>query len=356
MRGCTLEIHSAFTVMRGVLLKINAKATKPAPACGIGAPPASRFTNGFRFASSLGATTFESIRFVSAPMLRSLVTALVISVLAVTAASAQQWVAYPTQGTPQMVVVAPPPPPMRTERGRGLFQGLFGDDSRQVVMAPPPIVYPQRRYGAPAPQYAAVPPMQPQAPADPMLERSPPGFHVDPKFMRQQVAYTGKEPPGTIIVDTPDHFLYLVEDGGKAMRYGIGVARSGFAWSGVHKITAKREWPNWYPPKEMIARQPYLPHMMPGGPKNPLGARALYIGHTLYRIHGSNEPWTIGHNVSSGCIRMRNADIIDLYKRVKVGTQVVVLGPHGSDRNYIPPATTNPNMVENAADAQPPLR
>ena len=130
------------------------------------------------------------------------------------------------------------------------------------------------------------------------------------------------------------------------MRYGIGVARRGFSWSGVHKITAKKEWPDWIPPKEMLARQPYLPHRMVGGPDNPLGARALYIGSTLYRIHGSNEPWTIGHNVSSGCIRMRNADVIDLYKRVNVGTKVVVVGPHGSDRDYIPPPTTDPRQVE----------
>ncbi len=292
-------------------------------------------------------------------MLRSLATALALCVLAGTAASAQQWVvAYPAPSMPPMVVVAPPPPPMRNERGRGLFQDLFGDGgNRQIVMAPPPVVYPAPppQYRGPPPQYAAVPPMQ-QAPVDPMLERRAPGFHIDPKFLRREVAYNGNEPPGTIVVDTPDHFLYLVEKDDRAMRYGIGVARSGFAWSGVHKITAKKEWPDWFPPKEMLARQPYLPRMMPGGPNNPLGARALYIGHTLYRIHGSNEPWTIGHNVSSGCIRMRNADIIDLYKHVKVGTQVVVLGPRGSDRDYIPPATTNPNAVERAADARPPLR
>ena len=109
------------------------------------------------------------------------------------------------------------------------------------------------------------------------------------------------------------------------MRYGIGVGRPGFTWSGAHTISAKKEWPDWVPPKEMLERQPYLPHFMAGGPNNPLGARALYLGSTLYRIHGSNEPWTIGHNVSSGCIRMRNVDVIDLYNRVKVGTKVVVL-------------------------------
>ena len=136
---------------------------------------------------------------------------------------------------------------------------------------------------------------------------------------------TAHEAPGTIVIDTPNKFLYLVEGGGKAMRYGVGVGRPGFTWAGVHTVSAKKEWPDWVPPEEMLQRQPGLPHFMAGGPNNPLGARAMYLGSTLYRIHGSNEPWTIGHNVSSGCIRMRNADVIDLYSRVKVGTKVVVL-------------------------------
>ena len=153
----------------------------------------------------------------------------------------------------------------------------------------------------------------------------PPGFEIDPRYLRQGVDYRGKEAPGTIVIDTPNKFLYLVEADGKAMRYGIGVGRPGFTWSGVHTISAKKEWPDWVPPDEMLQRQPDLPHFMAGGPNNPLGARAMYLGSTLYRIHGSNEPWTIGHNVSSGCIRMRNADVIDLYGRVKVGTKVVVL-------------------------------
>ncbi|MGY4438738.1 lipoprotein-anchoring transpeptidase ErfK/SrfK [Bradyrhizobium sp. LM2.3] len=137
---------------------------------------------------------------------------------------------------------------------------------------------------------------------------------------------------GTLVVDTPNKFLYLVEGNGKAMRYGIGVGRPGFTWSGVKSITAKREWQAypagraaWTPPAEMIARRPDLPRHMEGGPENPLGARAMYLGSTLYRIHGSNEPWTIGTNVSSGCIRMRNEDVIDLYGRVNVGTRVVVM-------------------------------
>ena len=148
---------------------------------------------------------------------------------------------------------------------------------------------------------------------------------MDPRYERQEVEYRGKEVPGTIVIDTPNKFLYLVEAGGKAMRYGVGVGRPGFTWAGVHTISAKKEWPDWTPPEEMLERQPGLPHFMAGGPNNPLGARAMYLGSTLYRIHGSNEPWTIGHNVSSGCIRLRNADVIDLYSRVKVGTKVVVL-------------------------------
>jgi len=148
---------------------------------------------------------------------------------------------------------------------------------------------------------------------------------MDPKFERQEVAYNGHETPGTIIIDTPDKFLYLIEDHGRALRYGIGVGRPGFTWAGEKTITAKREWPDWRPPDDMLKRRPDLPRYMAGGPDNPLGARAMYLGSTLYRIHGSNEPWTIGTQVSSGCIRMRNSDVIDLYGRVKVGTKVVVI-------------------------------
>jgi lipoprotein-anchoring transpeptidase ErfK/SrfK len=158
-----------------------------------------------------------------------------------------------------------------------------------------------------------------------MLERRARGFRLDPRYERQEVAYRGNEEPGTIVIDTPNHFLYLVMENGRAMRYGIGVGRPGFTWSGEHKVSAMKEWPDWVPPKEMLERQPELPRFVAGGPDNPLGARALYLGSTLYRIHGSNEPWTIGRNVSSGCIRMRNGDVIDLYERVKLGTKVVVL-------------------------------
>ena len=161
------------------------------------------------------------------------------------------------------------------------------------------------------------------------LRRAEPGqtahAPIDPKYDRQVVAYDGDEHPGTIIIDTPHRFLYLVEAGGKALRYGIGVGRPGFTWSGVKTISAMREWPDWIPPDDMLKRRPDLPRYMAGGPENPLGARAMYLGSSLYRIHGSNEPWSIGQQVSSGCIRMRNDDVTDLYGRVKVGTKVVVI-------------------------------
>ncbi len=148
---------------------------------------------------------------------------------------------------------------------------------------------------------------------------------LDPRYLKQEVAYDGKEAPGTIIINTPERLLYLVEGGGRALRYGIGVGRPGFTWAGVHTVSNKREWPDWTPPDDMLKRRPDLPRHMEGGPENPLGARAMYLGSTLYRIHGSNEPWTIGTAVSSGCIRMRNEDVIDLYDRVKVGAKVVVI-------------------------------
>lgn len=148
---------------------------------------------------------------------------------------------------------------------------------------------------------------------------------LDRKFRRQLVRLETAEKPGTIIVMTGKKFLYLVLGDGKAMRYGIGTARDGFEWSGTHKVSAKREWPGWTPPPEMRRRVPGLPKFMPGGIENPLGARALYLGSTLYRIHGTNEPWSIGMDVSSGCIRMLNQDVEDLYERVKIGAKVIVL-------------------------------
>lgn len=152
---------------------------------------------------------------------------------------------------------------------------------------------------------------------------------IDPQYLPRTVEYKTDKKPGTIIIDTNNRFLYLVLEGGKARRYGVGVGKPGFEWAGEHKVTRKAEWPDWYPPKEMIRREAakgrHLPDFMPGGEANPLGARALYLGSSLYRIHGTNAPWTIGHGVSSGCIRMRNQDVIDLYERVNVGTRVIVI-------------------------------
>ncbi|QZO02469.1 L,D-transpeptidase [Chenggangzhangella methanolivorans] len=148
---------------------------------------------------------------------------------------------------------------------------------------------------------------------------------MDPAFARTTVRYDGPEPANSIVINTKTRYLYLVQGDGTAIRYGVGVGKEGFTWKGVETISAKREWPDWYPPAEMRQRRPELPVMMGGGPENPLGARALYLGKTLYRIHGSNEPWTIGRAVSSGCIRMTNDDVTDLYGRVGVGTTVKVM-------------------------------
>jgi lipoprotein-anchoring transpeptidase ErfK/SrfK len=144
------------------------------------------------------------------------------------------------------------------------------------------------------------------------------------EFQRQAVFYRSQQPPGTIIIDTAERHLYLIESETRAMRYGIGVGRDGFTWQGLLQITRKAEWPDWLPPSEMIARQPYLPRFMAGGPGNPLGARAMYLGNTVYRIHGTNAPETIGQAVSSGCFRLVNDDVVDLYDRVPIGTHVIV--------------------------------
>jgi lipoprotein-anchoring transpeptidase ErfK/SrfK len=149
-------------------------------------------------------------------------------------------------------------------------------------------------------------------------------YELDPEWQKQMVLYRTTEPPGTSISSTADRHLYLVQPGGRALRYGIGVGRDGFQWQGLLNISKKAEWPDWTPPPEMIARQPYLPRFMAGGPGNPLGARAMYLGATVYRIHGTNRPDTIGTKVSSGCFRLVNADVADLYERVPVGTKVVV--------------------------------
>jgi lipoprotein-anchoring transpeptidase ErfK/SrfK len=178
-------------------------------------------------------------------------------------------------------------------------------------------------------------------------ENSPDAVGVPARLRRQSVRYLTQEASGTIIIDTSSTYLYLVLGDGKAMRYGIGVGREGFTWSGVETIARKAEWPDWYPPAEMLQRQPYLPRMMAGGPGNPLGARALYLGSTAYRIHGTNQPTTIGRHISSGCIRMANDDVVDLYGRVNVGTKVVVMpaearrAPNIAERVRTIPAMTS---------------
>jgi lipoprotein-anchoring transpeptidase ErfK/SrfK len=186
-------------------------------------------------------------------------------------------------------------------------------------------VFAQALSFAPAFQFGS--PLQQYAPQEQSQEQSEDvgTEQLSPQLRRQIVTYQTSEAPGTIIIDTSHTFLYLTLGHGTALRYGIGVGRQGFTWSGVETIVRKAEWPDWIPPAQMVARQPYLPRWVGGGPGNPLGARALYLGNTEYRIHGTNDPSTIGKQVSSGCIRLQNADIIDLYGRVGVGTKVVVL-------------------------------
>jgi lipoprotein-anchoring transpeptidase ErfK/SrfK len=170
-------------------------------------------------------------------------------------------------------------------------------------------------------QTEAAPPVQ----SEPQVQDEDRSAELPARLKRQVVSYPTREAPGTVIIDTPHTYLYYVLGGGQAIRYGIGVGREGFTWSGTERVSRMKEWPDWFPPKEMIDRQPYLPRFMAGGETNPLGARALYLGNTLYRIHGTNQPSTIGTFVSSGCIRLANEDIADLYGRVQVGTRVVVL-------------------------------
>jgi lipoprotein-anchoring transpeptidase ErfK/SrfK len=241
---------------------------------------------------------------------------------------------------PARVVVRPAHPAARSTplvAGRTLAEQNAG-----AVVAQP---WPPRQaaYGgypaAPEPALAYAPAVRSAAPAhvvarpgrrvalaDPtQVEIVRPRRGVSSEFRRAEIDYGGPHAPGTVIVDTPSRFLYLVQPGGRALRYGIGVGRPGFEWSGVKHVTRKAHWPSWRPPAEMRKRRPDLPDFMEGGESNPLGARALYLGSSLYRIHGTNEPHTIGQNVSSGCIRMMNEDVIDLYDRVGVGTKVIVI-------------------------------
>jgi lipoprotein-anchoring transpeptidase ErfK/SrfK len=174
---------------------------------------------------------------------------------------------------------------------------------------------------------APLPPSASSADLSPLAGEAEP-FEMAPELRRQIVPYSANVAPGTIIVDTAETYLYFVLGEGRAIRYGIGVGREGFTWSGVEQVTRKAEWPDWTPPSDMIARQPYLARFTAGGEGNPLGARAIYLGNTMYRIHGTNEPRTIGIQVSSGCIRLLNADVVDLYSRVTIGTKIIVLPTH----------------------------
>jgi len=210
---------------------------------------------------------------------------------------------------------------VRNVRSRAALAALFalavGSNASAQAASPLALLFsPEFGQSAPAPRMNAAPPAQTSEDDDAQLPA---------RLRRQIVTYPSPEAPGTIIVDTPHTYLYYVLGNGKAIRYGVGVGREGFTWSGVKSVTRKAEWPDWYPPAEMIARQPYLPRMVAGGPGNPLGARAMYIGGTEYRIHGTNDPSTIGKQVSSGCIRLTNEDVIDLFGRVKVGAKVIVL-------------------------------
>lgn len=236
-------------------------------------------------------------------------------------------------------------------RQDALLQAARGGQPEAAV-APGQVGYtPAMRDAGPAPTgsygpNAAVVPGTQEAPQGFRIENVDPSEPVDPRFRRQTVDYVTTQPVGTIVIDTANTYLYYVLGNGKAMRYGIGVGREGFTWAGTEKVSRKAEWADWRPPTEMIERQPYLPRFMAGGPGNPLGARTLYLGGTIYRIHGTNEPQTIGKFVSSGCFRMLNADVEDLYERVKVGTRVVILpkanttGPQANAAGGKPAPTT----------------
>lgn len=224
------------------------------------------------------------------------------------------------------------PPPARGAYGGGFIEMLMtgGDPAaaRPVQRADPFVSRPRApavRYAPPQEDRAAMRRARTAALAMPADEERPIQRAIDPRFERQTVSYDGPHGPGTVIIDTPNRFLYLVQPGGKALRYGIGVGRPGFEWAGVKSVTRKAEWPDWRPPPQMLKRRPDLPRYMAGGPDNPMGARALYLGSSLYRIHGTNEPHTIGQAVSSGCIRMTNDDVKDLYTRVPVGAKVIVI-------------------------------
>ena len=250
----------------------------------------------------------------------------------------------PLAASPALAQVAYNAPVQRGGLGGGFVEMLMtGRDPGAQPQARPYGQPPLQARQAPARLAPAAPTIDPYANIDPFADPLVPAgrrrvaaLPIDPdagllgaapqsRYRRQEVSYDGPEAPGTIVVDTPSKFLYHVQPGGRAVRYGIGVGRPGFEWSGMKSVTMKKEWPDWRPPPEMRKRRPDLPLHMAGGPGNPLGARALYLGSSLYRIHGTNEPHTIGRNVSSGCIRMMNDDVIHLYGRVGVGTRVKVI-------------------------------
>jgi lipoprotein-anchoring transpeptidase ErfK/SrfK len=233
-------------------------------------------------------------------------------------------VVSPDLSAPWVLQLRHPAQQQKQQRSPG-HNGLPGV---QRSVAPAPVVSNRQRANVPAvtQQRAIADSVQTASVASAPRNAAP---QLDPKFLPQTVDYQGSHQPGTIVIDTREHLLYLVEDGGKARRYGVGTGKPGFEWAGSHTVTRKAEWPDWRPPASMIERErkkgKILPAHMKGGPKNPLGARALYLGSTLYRIHGTNQPTSIGGAVSSGCIRMRNEDVIDLYERVPVGATVVVI-------------------------------
>jgi lipoprotein-anchoring transpeptidase ErfK/SrfK len=301
--------------------------------------------------------------------------------------------AYSDRGMPTGPILSPDDPrygrpagapPVYSDRG-GVPTGpvMSPDDPRYGRPAgPPAVIYADRPAGSPQDSNAPRPPEAVGAPnavtgtvqpaptgpdgkpmtvaALPPEEQPEVGpAQLSPNLRRQEVAFQTKEPAGTIVVDTPNTYLYYILGNGRAVRYGVRVGRDGFTWTGVQKISRKAEWPDWHPPTEMIERQPYLPRFMAGGPGNPLGARAMYLGSTVYRIHGTNQPSTIGKFVSSGCIGMLNEDVSDLFDRVKVGTRVVVLPggpPPGTATASVQPApgqtaAATPAAPSNAATA-----
>jgi len=234
---------------------------------------------------------------------------------------------YPSPASPPRYPGAYPP---YNDQYEGPYNDVYPPRPPRLVY-PPPYAYPASPPRYPGAYSYRVPPMPPSQgtavaalPPEYQPERAP-AQELPPRFHRTLVDYPTVESPGTIIIDTPNTYLFLTIGHGKAIRYGIGVGREGFTWSGTERISRMKEWPDWLPPKQMIQRQPYLPRFMAGGETNPLGARAMYLGNTEYRIHGTNQPSTIGTFESSGCIRLTNEDVEDLYSRVAVGTRVIVL-------------------------------